>query len=102
MKPLFQPILTTAILLISLFWCDQPLTAACPTPSFVTTGPFNVGSSPVAVAVGDFNGDLQLDMAVANQQSANISVLLATSGGGFQDASNYVAGTFPQSVAVGD
>ena len=37
---------------------------------------FPVGSCPVSVAVGDFNGDLKPDLAVANCQSDNVSVLL--------------------------
>ncbi len=37
---------------------------------------FPVGSCPVSVAVGDFNGDLKPDLAVANCNSDNVSVLL--------------------------
>jgi hypothetical protein len=37
---------------------------------------FPVGACPVSVAVGDFNGDLKPDLAVANCISNNVSVLL--------------------------
>jgi hypothetical protein len=37
---------------------------------------FTVGVSPFFVAVGDFNGDGQQDLAVANGASDNVSILL--------------------------
>ncbi|MFP2904917.1 FG-GAP-like repeat-containing protein [Pyxidicoccus sp. 3LFB2] len=39
------------------------------------------GASPSAVRVGDFNGDGQADLAVANQQTANIAVFFQTDAG---------------------
>ncbi len=38
--------------------------------------PFTVGSQPSSVAVGDFNRDLKPDLAVANQGSDSVTVLL--------------------------
>jgi hypothetical protein len=52
--------------------------------------------------VGDFNLDGRPDLAVANFGSANISALLGNGAGGFGAATNFGAGTNPQSVAVGD
>ena len=43
---------------------------------FGTATYFPVGACPVSVAVGDFNGDLKPDLAVANCNSDNVSVLL--------------------------
>ncbi len=37
---------------------------------------FAVGSSPVFIATGDFNGDNKPDLAVANSSSNNVSILL--------------------------
>jgi hypothetical protein len=54
------------------------------------------------VAVGDFNGDGKRDLAVANLDSNNVSVLIGNGNGTFQGAVNYGAGTYPASVAVGD
>ncbi len=58
--------------------------------------------SPVAVAVGDFNGDGKLDLAVVNTDSNNISVLLGNGDGTFQAASNFGTQMSPRRLAVAD
>ena len=70
--------------------------------TFLPGQTFPAGGNPRYVAVGDFNGDGILDLAVANYQSANVSVLLGKGDGTFQATVNYAAGTRPSSVAVGD
>jgi hypothetical protein len=53
--------------------------------------------------VGDFNGDAKLDLAVANQSPANVSILLGKGDGTFLAPDNYGAGPGSlTSVAVGD
>jgi hypothetical protein len=47
----------------------------------------------VGIAVADFNGDGHLDLAVANQLTNNVSVLLGNGDGTFQPAVNYPAGS---------
>jgi hypothetical protein len=62
-----------------------------------------VGASPAAVAVGDFNGDGNQDLAVANDFNGNLSVLLGRGDGTFQAAVNYnVFGYLPVDIVVGD
>ena len=52
--------------------------------------------------VGDFNEDGLPDVAVANQYSSGISVLLQNSDGTFQLAVNYAVGSQPTSLQTGD
>ena len=54
------------------------------------TGPTNfaVGDGPNSVAAGDFNGDSDADLAVANEFTGNVSVLLGAAGGGFSAATS--------------
>ena len=54
------------------------------------------------MAVGDFNGDGKQDLAVANESSDNVSILLGGGNGTFGAATNFAAGSAPTSVAVGD
>ena len=63
---------------------------------------YAAGTHPLSVAVGDFNGDGKPDLAVANQRSNTVSVLLGNGDGTFQAAVNYGADRNPNSVAVGD
>jgi hypothetical protein len=71
-------------------------------PGFLAPLAFDAGTQPWSVAVGDFNGDGKQDLAVANVQSNNVSVLLGKGDGTFLPAVNYAAGPYANSVAVGD
>jgi FG-GAP-like repeat len=71
-------------------------------PSFFTSPSFAVGSAPAAQAEGDFNGDGKADLAVVNEGSNTVSVLLGNGNGTFQAKTDYPTGTFPMGVAVGD
>ena len=90
--------------LVSLLALGAVLSLAPVAGAASFTGPtdYMVGASPVSVAVADFNGDADLDLAVANFGSGNVSVLLGGAGGTFGPATNLAAGTNPVSVAVGD
>jgi hypothetical protein len=65
---------------------------------------FPVGSSPQFVAVGDFDGDGNLDVVTANQEDNTVSVLLGRGDGTFSPAVSYPLkmGSKPSAVVVGD
>ncbi len=74
-------------------------------PSFASAGEIitAAGSAPRAVAVADLDADGIPDMAVANNASNDVSVLIGLGDGGFAPPVNYATGgTGPSSVAVGD
>ena len=50
--------------------------------TFQSAANFDSGQFPAAAAVGDFNGDGKPDLAVANQTSGDVGVLLNTTGPG--------------------
>jgi VCBS repeat-containing protein len=87
--------LFAALLLAPPAWALTPLTFTGPTN-------FAVGDGPNSVAVGDFNGDGDPDLAVANEFAGSVSVLLGGAGGSFSAATNIATGGFPFAVAVGD
>ena len=68
------------------------------------SSPLAVGTEPLAVAVGDFNGDGKLDLAVANVGSNNVTIFLGNGNGTFTPASGspVAVGSGPNAVAVGD
>lgn len=59
-------------------------------------------SKPQSVTVGDFNGDMKPDLAVANFENSKVSVLIGNDLGDFGNSSDLLVGPLPQSVAVGD
>ena len=61
--------------------------------------------SPVAITVGDFNGDGRLDLAVSNNSASagnNVSVLLGNGDGTFKTQVQYAVGSNAFSIATGD
>src|SRR5207244_7798754 len=59
-------------------------------------------AGPRSVAVGGFNGDGTLDLAVADWGSNTVSVLLGNGDGTFQAPLTFTTGARPSSVAAGD
>jgi len=95
---------------------DGTFTPAPHSPFTVNGGLFG-GSFPLAIAVGDFNGDGNLDLAITNipiggtcaitsllgNLCSSVAVLLGDGHGSFQGANNFdPGGHLPSSVAVGD
>jgi hypothetical protein len=73
---------------------------------FAAQTTFSTGndSRPASVAVGEFNNDNQLDIAVANSGTSTIGILLGYRNGNFAEQMTYSVGdnTRPSSIAVGD
>jgi hypothetical protein len=63
-----------------------------------------VGANPQFAAVGDFNGDGMLDLAITNAASNTVTILLGNGDGTFTQASGspVSAGNAPEGIAVGD
>ena len=90
--------------------CTAALAAFCvinfsapATAQFEARGAYPTLEYPNSIAVGDFNHDGKLDLAVACRlRSSQVSVLLGNGDGTFQPAVNYTVGNTPVSVAVAD
>src|SRR4051794_19054573 len=83
-----------------------PVSAASPVSFVQPAGsPFPVGSAPQEITRADFNGDGNLDLAVANFTSNNVTVLLGNgSSGGFSPApgSPFAVGSNPFGITSAD
>ncbi|CAF3754506.1 unnamed protein product, partial [Adineta steineri] len=68
------------------------------------TYPTGNHSNPRSVALGDFNNDSRLDIAVINYHGDNMGVFLGYGNGTFADQITYSvsAGTGPYDIAIGD
>src|SRR6266496_1574501 len=93
-------VLWLSVLVVMLGGLLEP-EAAAQTVSFGAKTDFGTGDRPRSVAVGDFNGDGTLDLAVANR-SGTVSILLGTGTGSFGAKTDFDTGSGASSVAVGD
>ncbi len=72
---------------------------------FFSPKTYNAGGDPEGnIAIADVNNDGKLDIVVPNSSTNNVSVLLqdSASPGSFLPAVNYLCGTHPDFVAIGD
>jgi hypothetical protein len=69
---------------------------------FLVAPEYEAGLEAQTVAIGDFNGDGKLDVAVANYAGNDVSILLGNSDGTFDPAVNYSVGQNPTSIAIND
>ena len=60
------------------------------------------GLDPVSVAMGDLDGDGDLDLALANSTTFKVAVLLQGADGVFEAPEYYSVGINPYSVAIGE
>ncbi|MFQ5666316.1 MAG: FG-GAP-like repeat-containing protein [Candidatus Binatia bacterium] len=70
------------------------------TPRFFPSG--SEGSSPTGLALGDLNGDGNIDALTPNNRSSDASVLLGDGRGNFAPPRSFVADQEPLAVATGD
>jgi hypothetical protein len=72
-------------------------------PDFCDWTDYGAGDGPYSVFCADLDGDGDLDLAVANQWSDNVSILKNNGDGTFQSAVNYGAGYYrPECVFCAD
>ena len=70
--------------------------------SFVFGGSFPSGAKPFGVASAYVNHDGRADIACANSDDNNVSVLLGNGDGSFQAAKSFATGQAPRAVVIGD
>ena len=93
--------ITLALLSESLVVPATQFSNAVPAGSFPRTD-YGVGASPSGVTVGSFNGDANLDLAVANQAANTVSILPGNGDGTFGARSDFATGAGPAAVVAGD
>jgi hypothetical protein len=95
-------LLAAAVLAAGLLALAGTKPALAADPSFAQAQNFPVGSGPETVASADFNADDNVDLAVSNRLSGNVSVLLGNSDGTFQAKQDFAVGPGPSSVTAAD
>jgi uncharacterized repeat protein (TIGR01451 family) len=96
--------MTRWLLSLSVTLAAVPVVAIAACPDFTPIPGYLAGSGPSAIAMSDFNKDGKLDLAIANQESSDITILLGTgnSDGSFARLGSIPTGTGPAALAIGD
>src|ERR1700738_3700091 len=84
-------VVVLSLLVFMLGGLMKPEAAVQPV-SFGAKTDFGTGSHPFSVAMGDFNGDGNLDLAVTNSADDTVSILLGTGMGSFGAKTDVGAG----------
>lgn len=74
----------------------------CAAPSFGMATTYSIPSSVYRIAVADYNRDGKLDVATANRNTNNISIILGNGMGGFGSPTSFNVGSGPTGIATGD
>lgn len=90
---------------VSVFF--NTTTTGAATPTFSARTDFTVGTNPVAVKIGDLNGDGKQDLVVSNSLPGTLSVLFNTTTTGastpsFSAKTDFATAGNPFDVAIGD
>jgi hypothetical protein len=75
---------------------------ACSYSNFSSVATVGAQTTPRSIAVADFNGDGNQDVAISNQGSNSVSIRLGDGSGGFSGSTNVSVATTPRSVATAD
>lgn len=70
--------------------------------SFSAMNFYPTGTGTVDVAVGDFNGDGDIDIVAANSGNDNVTLLSKTGGSAWDESNDYDVGSEPSGVRAGD
>ncbi len=70
--------------------------------TFAATADYPTGLSPSSIALGDFDGDGKIDVAVTNASSDSLSIFRNQGDGTFGTKKDVVVGSRPTSVAAAD
>lgn len=63
---------------------------------------YKAGKLPNPIAVGDFNGDHKLDLAVANSNEKKVSLLFGNGDGTFKSGGSVAVPNFPWHISTAD
>lgn len=77
-----------------------PVLSSCSAPSF-STAAYPTGTKPTNIAAALFNNDANIDVAVTNQVSNDVSILLGNGDGTLGTQSLVAAGSSPYAIAAG-
>jgi len=91
-----------ALVVLLVFTAAQRVPAQTPALTFAAAATIRVGSGPFDLVVADFNNNGNKDVAVANSDSSDVTVLWGNGNGTFLDPGvTYAVGNFPVAIAAG-
>lgn len=90
---------TTSRVCLNLEALEERVT---PSISFAAAVDYSVGANPCSITTGDFNGDGNLDLAVVNSGSDDVSILTGVGDGTFNAAVNFHRFAQAQRSGAGD